>query len=119
MIIIVHLGSSLSTTAIVIIAVVITLLLSIVITTVTIIVMVKVYVKCTSPNITVAVTAPVGNDNMADVERLENHLYPHNGAATGSSNTAVYDYVMNVHTQKNPNDVDMQKNPSYHTAAFT
>ena len=28
---------------------------------------------------------------MAQVEKLENPLYPHIGAATGSRNTAVYD----------------------------
>lgn len=114
-----------STAAIVIITVVVTLLLSIVITAFTILVIIKLYIKYTSPRITVEVTAPVGNDDKTEVERLENPLYPRIAAGTGSSNTAVYDYVMNVHApkdvgmQKNPKDVDMQKNPSYHTTRFT
>ena len=107
-----------STLAIVLITVVVTLLLSIGITAFTIFVIIKIYIKYRSPSIVVEVTAPVGNDD-AEVERLENPLYPHTEAGTGSSNTAVYDYVMNVHAQKNPKDVNMQKNPSYHTARFT
>ena len=61
----------------------------------------------------------MGNDDKAEVEKPENPLCHCIEAGTSSSNTAVYDYVMNVYAQKNPKDVDMQKNPSYHTARFT
>ena len=83
--------------------------------------MAKVYIKYASPKTTISVTTPVGNNgDMVNEERIENPLYPHNVVGTGSSNTAVYDYVMDVHTsQKNPTAIDMQKNPSYHTARFT